>query len=217
MQGKPGFECGQLLAVGRAAKRWGNALLTPTTLCYMCFPAKSQTCISHCGLGSSLPQEGRGDHVGKVSWTAHTAAKSPQNILCSLGQAAAWLSHAHIALHIPIATLVAGVPGCIFLPGVWFTRGAALYNAPLGLLLLIQIGWGQLLRQVKPQPGCHHQPWITRCRQLHVKHSLSLFLSSKPCSRWKPTPKGLILKYRRDALQFPVQPSPSSWRTAGQK
>lgn len=61
------------------------ALPTPTTLCYVWLPAKSQTSISPCGLGSSLPLEEHGGNVGKVSWTAYTAARSPQNILCSLG------------------------------------------------------------------------------------------------------------------------------------
>lgn len=81
MEGKPGFECGQLLAVEREM-----ALLTPTTLCYVWFPAKSHSSIAPCGLGSSLPQEGHGDNVGKVSWTAYPAVKSSQNILFRLGQ-----------------------------------------------------------------------------------------------------------------------------------
>lgn len=52
-----------------------------------------------------------------------------------------------------------------------------------------------------------------------VKHSLSICPSPKPCSGWKPNPKASLAEDSiKDALQFPVQPSPSrfpAWPRAG--
>lgn len=80
-------QCGRPQLSGTACSIAGEeALLTPTTLCWLCFPAKSQhgeNGISPCGQGSSVPKGGDRETVGNVVRMARAAAKLSLNAACS--------------------------------------------------------------------------------------------------------------------------------------
>lgn len=80
-------QCGRPQLSGTACSIAGEeALLTPTTLCWLCFPAKSQhgeNGISPCGQGSSVPKGGDRETVGNVVRMARAAAKLSLNTACS--------------------------------------------------------------------------------------------------------------------------------------
>lgn len=115
-------ECGQMP---------GKWLSQPQPRCATCgFQQNHRPAFLHVAWGAPCPWKNM-EEMSEKYHGQHT--QQPDHLKISSaawaireGRGAAWLPHALTALHTPIAALVTGVPGCIFLPGVWLMRRAAL-------------------------------------------------------------------------------------------